>query len=48
MLFRSQSCEAHLIRKALYIDIDRDRREHLIERETIDFMQSGGIDGVRE
>lgn len=38
-------CKAHKHRRAKhtllgkpYIDKDRDRREHLIERETIDFM----------
>ncbi len=34
-----------LIRKP-YIKDRRERNEHLIKRETIDFMQSGGIGGV--
>ena len=34
-----------LIRKP-YIKDRRERNEHLIKRETIDFMQSGGVGGV--
>ena len=44
----SRESNEHLIRKALYIKQPWRETTLLIEREPIDFMQSGGIDGVRE